>query len=47
MPNWLVPLVCLVALVGFICFAFRQGTKVKSDRTDNGGSDLPGIGGSG
>jgi cbb3-type cytochrome oxidase subunit 3 len=44
MPSWLVPLICLVAFVGFIWFAFRQGTKVRSDRADNGGSDLPGMG---
>jgi len=29
MPNWLPPLLALMALVGFIGFAFRQGTKVK------------------
>jgi hypothetical protein len=34
MPNWLVPLVCLIALVGFIGFAFRQGTKVRPDRNN-------------
>jgi hypothetical protein len=44
MPSWLVPLICLVAFVGFIWFAFRQGTKVRSDRADHGGSDLPGMG---
>jgi len=32
MPNWLPPLVALMALVGFIGFAFRQGTKVKPNR---------------
>jgi len=37
MPNWLLPLLALVAIVGFIAFAFRQGTKVKPDKsnTDN------------
>ena len=34
MPNWLVPLICLFALVGFIGFAFRQGTKVSPDRNN-------------
>jgi hypothetical protein len=29
MPNWLGPLLALVLLVGFIGFAFRQGTKTK------------------
>ena len=28
-PNWLVPLLALTVLVGFIGFAFRQGTRVK------------------
>jgi hypothetical protein len=32
MPNWLGPLLALCALVGFIAFAFRQGTKVKPDK---------------
>ena len=31
MPSWLDPLICLVALVGFIWFALRQGTKVSPD----------------
>ena len=37
MPNWLGPLLALCALVGFIGFAFRQGTKVtpSKDNTDN------------
>ena len=30
-PNWVEPLFALIGLVGFICFAFRQGTKVKPD----------------
>ena len=47
MPNWIGPLLALIALVAFIVFAFRQGTKVSQDRTDNGGSDLPGMGSSG
>ncbi len=32
MPNWLGPLLALIALTGFIGFAFRQGTKVKPDK---------------
>jgi hypothetical protein len=32
MPNWIGPLLALIALTGFIGFAFRQGTKVKPDR---------------
>jgi hypothetical protein len=31
-PNWIEPLFALIALVGFIGFAFRQGTKVKPDK---------------
>ena len=45
MPNWVGPLLVLIAFIGFIGFALRQGTKVSPDRMDNGGSDLPGIGG--
>jgi cbb3-type cytochrome oxidase subunit 3 len=47
MPIWLFPLICLVAFVGFIWFAFRQGSKVKPDGSGNGGSNLPGIGSGG
>jgi hypothetical protein len=32
MPNWVGPLVAFVVLVGFIGFAFRQGTKVTPDK---------------
>jgi hypothetical protein len=35
MPNWVVPLLALCALVGFIGFAFRQGTKVRPDKDNN------------
>jgi len=28
-PNWLLPLLALLALAGFIGFAFRQGTRAK------------------
>ena len=31
-PNWIEPLFALIGLVGFISFAFRQGTKVKPDK---------------
>ena len=51
MPNWIVPLLVFVALVGFIGFAFRQGMRVKPDKTnpDNwqgsgGGCASPGDG---
>jgi cbb3-type cytochrome oxidase subunit 3 len=47
MPNWTGPILVSIAFVAFIVFAFRQGTKVSPDRTDNGGSDLPGISGGG
>jgi hypothetical protein len=32
MPNWVGPLLALIVLVGFVSFAFRQGTKVKPDK---------------
>jgi len=31
MPNWVVPLLAFIVLVGFIGFAFRQGMKVTPD----------------
>jgi hypothetical protein len=31
MPQWFLGLICLVVLVGFIGFAFRQGMKVTPD----------------
>jgi len=46
MPNWFFPLLALIALAGFIGFAFRQGMKVKPDKgncdhwqSSGGGSD--------
>ena len=37
MPNWLLPLLALFAVLGFIAYAFRQGAKVRPDKnnTDN------------
>jgi hypothetical protein len=35
MPNWLGPLLALVLLVGFLGFAFRQGTKTKPNDDDS------------
>ncbi|QOZ47207.1 hypothetical protein XH89_29770 [Bradyrhizobium sp. CCBAU 53340] len=32
MPDWLLAPICLIVLVGFLWFAFRQGLKVKPDR---------------
>jgi hypothetical protein len=32
MPEWVVPLLAFIALVGFIGFAFRQGMRVKPDK---------------
>jgi hypothetical protein len=37
-PDWILAPVCLVVLVGFIGYAFRQGMKVSPDRTSNAGS---------
>jgi len=46
MPDWLLPLIAGSMLIGFIAFAFRQGTKVHPDRdnrdnwtTSGGGMD--------
>jgi hypothetical protein len=35
MPNWLLPSVCMAALIGFIGYAFYQGTKVRLDRDNS------------
>jgi len=35
MPDWILAPICLGALVGFIWFAFRQGTKVSPDRNNS------------
>ena len=32
MPNWVEPILALIALVGFLVVAFRQGTKVTPNR---------------
>jgi hypothetical protein len=52
MPDWVVPLLAFLALVGFIGFAFRQGMRVKPDRDNpdnwqsSGGGQSPGDDGS-
>jgi len=44
MPDWILAPVCVIVLVGFIGYAFRQGMKVKPDRSN---SDVgPGVTGS-
>ena len=35
MPNWILAPVCVVLLVSFIFYAFRQGMKVKPDRNNS------------
>jgi hypothetical protein len=53
MPQWVIGLICLVILVGFIGFAFRQGMKVTPDRNNSnfgpsqssGSGDGPHFGG--
>ena len=45
MPNWMGPLLALCALVGFIGFAFRQGTKVKPDGDGNRDNSVGGQSG--
>ena len=44
MPHWLGPLLALCALVGFIGFAFRQGTKAKPDKDNPDNWQNPGRG---
>jgi hypothetical protein len=34
MPDWILAPLCLVLLIGFISYAFRQGMKVKPDRNN-------------
>jgi uncharacterized membrane protein YqiK len=34
MPDWILAPICVVVLVGFIGYAFRQGTKVHPDRNN-------------
>jgi hypothetical protein len=43
MPNWVVPLLAFIVLVGFIGFAFRQGMKVTPDK--NNPDNWPSSGG--
>jgi hypothetical protein len=47
MPNWLGPLMALCVLVGFIAFAFRQGTKVRPNPDGNADSSIDGYAGGG
>lgn len=32
MPDWFLPLLSFVAVVGFIAYAFRQGAKVRPSK---------------
>jgi hypothetical protein len=34
MSNWLLVPICLIALIGFIGYAFYQGTRVSQDRNN-------------
>lgn len=34
MPDWLLAVICLAVLVGFIGYAFYQGMKVSPDRNN-------------
>jgi hypothetical protein len=43
-PNWLGPLLVFCALVGFIAYAFRQGTKVKPNKDGNPDNSVGGSG---
>jgi hypothetical protein len=54
MPDWLLAPICLIALLGFIGYAWHQGMKVPPDRSNSnfgpsqssGGSGTDGISGS-
>jgi hypothetical protein len=35
MSDWILAPICVVVLVGFIGYAFRQGTKVTPDRNNS------------
>ena len=35
MPDWILALICIVILFGFIGYALRQGTKVTPDRSNS------------
>ncbi len=35
MPDWILGPLCTILLLGFIFYAFRQGTKVKPDRNNS------------
>ena len=41
MPDWILAPICVIGLVGFIWFAFRQGFKVKSDEDKRDHPTLP------
>jgi hypothetical protein len=47
MPDWILAPICLVVLVGFIFYAFRQGTKVTPDRNNSDFGPSQSSGGSG
>jgi hypothetical protein len=45
-PDWILAPICVVVLVGFIGYAFRQGTKVTPDHNNsNFGPSFPGSDG--
>jgi hypothetical protein len=35
MPDWILGPLCAILLLGFIFYAFRQGTKVHPDRNNS------------
>ncbi|MHC2333855.1 hypothetical protein [Bradyrhizobium sp. USDA 4454] len=41
MPDWILAPICVIGLVGFIWFAFRQGFKVRPDMDKRDHPDLP------
>ncbi|OYU61588.1 MAG: hypothetical protein CFE30_14425 [Bradyrhizobium sp. PARBB1] len=41
MPDWILAPICMVALGGFIWFAFRQGFSIKPDENNRDHPTLP------
>jgi hypothetical protein len=47
MPDWLLAVVSLVVLVGFIGFAFMQGFRVRPDKNNSDNQYPGGLSGDG
>lgn len=47
MPNWLLPLICLIVLGGFLYFGFWRGLSNKRDENNRDTASLSDPGSSG